>query len=254
MGRLEGKVALITGAGSGIGRATAMLFGREGARVVLMDLHRHTSEETADLVRSTGGEAAVVAGDVSKATDAQAAVDAAIREYGRLDILHNNAAVDLRFQLHETDEEAWDRSIDVNLKGTFLLCRAALPQMMEQGRGAIVNCSSLSGIIGVRRNAPYSASKGGVISLTRQIAVDYARYNIRANCYCPGSVGTVMFERLIERFPDPESSRKKATEAIPLGRVAEPEEIAQTVLFLASDESSFVTGATLVVDGGLSIV
>lgn len=254
MGRLQGKVALITGAGSGIGRATAVLFGREGARLVLMDLHRKTAEETAEMARAAGAQATAVAGDVSKSDDAQAAVETAIRQFGRLDILHNNAAVDLRHRLHETDEETWDRSIDVNLKGTFLLCRFALPKMMEQGGGSIVNCSSLSGIIGVRRNAPYSASKGGVIAMTRQIAVDYARYNIRANCYCPGSVGTEMFERLIEKFPDPEGTRKKAIEAIPLGRVAKPEEIAQTVLFLASDESSFVTGATLVVDGGLSIV
>lgn len=253
MGRLQGKVALITGAGSGIGRATAVLFGHEGARLVLMDLHEAAAEEAAASLRAAGAQAVAVSGDVSESEDAKAAVGAAIQTFGRLDILHNNAAIDLRHRLHETDEEAWERSIDVNLKGTFLLCRAALPQMMEQGGGSIVNCSSLSGIIGVRRNAPYSASKGGVIAMTRQMAVDYARYNIRANCYCPGSVGTEMFERLIQKFPDPEATRKKAIEAIPLGRVATPEEIARTVLFLASDESSFVTGATLVVDGGLSI-
>ncbi len=253
MGRLQGKVALITGAGSGIGRTTAVLFGQEGARLVLMDLQEAAAEETAASVRAAGAQAVAVSGDVSKSEDAKAAVAAAIQTFGRLDILHNNAAIDLRHRLHETDEEAWERSIDVNLKGTFLLCRAALPQMMEQGGGSIVNCSSLSGIIGVRRNAPYSASKGGVIAMTRQMAVDYARYNIRANCYCPGSVGTEMFERLIQKFPDPEATRKKAIEAIPLGRVATPEEIARTVLFLASDESSFVTGATLVVDGGLSV-
>jgi NAD(P)-dependent dehydrogenase (short-subunit alcohol dehydrogenase family) len=246
-GRVAGKAALVTGAGSGIGRAVALTLAREGARVIVADFDPTSGQETAAIISQTGGHASFVRADVASIEDVQALMAVASEKLGRLDILHNNAGVAVRYAVADQDEEGWDRCVDVNLKSVFLCSKYAIPHMRERG-GSIIHTASVTGIVGVRNRAVYSATKGAIVILTRNMALDYARYQIRVNCVCPGFTRTALIERLLQ---DPERTRR-LTEMHPLGRLGTPEDIANAVLFLASDESSWITGQALVVDGGFS--
>ena len=251
--RLENKVALVTGAGSGIGRATAALFAREGAAVVVSDLNEVSVLETIQPIKAEGGEATAVTGDVSRDQDARRMVQVAVESHGRLDILVNSAGISGRNALPKgaSPEEVWDRVMDVNLKGTYLVSWYAVAEMDRSGGGSIINLASTMGLVGYPEGMgggfnPYVPSKGGVVQFTRNLAIDCAKRNIRVNCICPGYVETNLTRSLTD---DPEM-RVRLEDRHPMGRLALPEEIAYAALFLASDEASFVTGAPLIVDGG----
>ncbi len=248
--QFSGKVAIVTGAGSGMGRAIALLLAKRGARVVVADLDPPASQETVARIRDAGGDARYVQVDVSRPEDAERMVAFAVEEFGGLDILCNNAGINLAASATETDEEQWDRLMAVNVKGVFLGCKYAIPAMQRRGGGAIVNTVSTAGLRGFPNMAAYNASKGGAALLTRQLALDYARAGIRVNGVCPGVVDTPMTRRFMETHGDPEALAK-SWEAIPIGRMAQPEEIAQAVAFLASDEAGYITGVLLPVDGGI---
>jgi NAD(P)-dependent dehydrogenase (short-subunit alcohol dehydrogenase family) len=256
--RLHDKVAIVTGAGRGIGRATALRFGKEGAKVVLNDLKRELLQETAGLVTEHGGEVTVAVGDVAKATDAEALVRMAVERYGRIDILTNNAAIYLPSDILDLPEAEWDRIIDINVKGTYLCCKYVIPHMIRGGGGSIINLGSVVSFValdGPENLAPaYVTSKGAVLQLTRALAVRYGRNNIRVNAVCPGFIDTDMVATALGAMTDSDETREEirhASEAAhALGRFGKPEEVANAILFLASDESSFVTGSPLHVDGG----
>ncbi len=243
--KLQGKVALITGAGSGIGQAMAMLFAKEGARVVIADRDPGSGEETLAVIHQNQGEAFFIEGDVSKASDVKQMVQAAVTNYGRLDILVNNAGVLLIGTVLELAEDDWDSLMAVNLKGVFLCSKYAIPFMIAQGGGVILNIASTAGLGGGYHRAAYSASKGGMITLTQSMALDHAANGIRVNCLCPGPVDTPMLRQSTTPAGVDEISR-----ANPLGRLASPAEIASVALCLVSDASSYVTGAVWTVDGG----
>lgn len=249
--RLHDKVALITGGGSGIGKATCLLFAREGAKVVVVDLKKESAETTAKEIRDAGGDARAFAADVSKAKDAEGMVRFAEESYGRLNVVFNNAGIfhNDDNSVTNTAEEIWDLVIDVNLKGVFLGCQYAIPALQRAGGGSIINTASFVAILGAAvPQIAYTASKGGVLAMTREIAVEFARQNIRANALCPGPVETPL---LAELLADP-ARRQRRLVHIPPGRFARPEEIANAALFLASDESSYVNGSTFLVDGGIT--
>ena len=248
---LENKVCVITGAASGIGRASALLFARHGATVTVADRNEAEGKRTAADVEAEGGRAAFIQVDVSRADEVEAMIEQTVREHGRLDVLYNNAGVGYSGPLHKTSEEDWDRVIDINLKGTFLGMKYALPRMTAQRAGSIVSTASVAGLIGASGFGAYNASKGGVVLLTKHVAVDYARRGIRANCVCPGVIRTPMTQALLE---SPEAAEvARAIEALhPLKRFGQPEEVAWAALFFASDVSSFITGQALAVDGGMT--
>ena len=251
MGRLDGKVALITGAASGMGRIAAELFAGEGARVMLADVTDEAGRAAAEAIGVSGREAAFVHTDVSKPDEIEAAVRSAVERFGALNVLYNNAGIFPADDgsVTETSEQTWDRVMDINLKGVFLGCKYAIPAMIESGGGSIINVASFVALVGAATpQIAYTASKGGVLSMTREIAVEFARKGIRANALCPGPIETPL---LAELLADP-VRRERRLVHIPVGRFGQAEEIAQAALFLASDESSFVTGATFVVDGGIT--
>jgi NAD(P)-dependent dehydrogenase (short-subunit alcohol dehydrogenase family) len=251
-GRLRDRVALITGAGSGIGAATAVVFAQEAAKVTLADLGPEGVERVAGEVKSAGADALVLTGDVTRRADSQRLVDETVKRFGRVDVLVNSAGVMSRNAPPDWDWEAiWDFVMAVNMKGTFLMCHAVADQMARQGGGSIVNLSSIYGLVGRPRELgtgldAYAHSKGGVIQLTRDMAVHFARKGVRVNALCPGFVYTSLTRRLTD---DPEGL-KSLEERHPMGRLGQPDEIARAALFLASDDASFVTGACLPVDGG----
>jgi NAD(P)-dependent dehydrogenase (short-subunit alcohol dehydrogenase family) len=249
--RLGNKVALITGAGSGIGRESALLFAKEGAQVVVVDLNEAGGKQTVDLIQGLGGEAIFTKADVSKAADAKAMIEVAESTYGALHVLFNNAGI-----FHggdnsvlDTEEDIWELTINVNLKGVFLGCKYGIPALQRAGGGSIINTASFVAVMGAATpQIAYTASKGGVLAMTREIAVEFARQNIRANSLCPGPVQTPLLDELMA---DPARKQRRMVH-IPPGRLAQATEIANAALFLASDESSYVNGATFLVDGGIS--
>jgi NAD(P)-dependent dehydrogenase (short-subunit alcohol dehydrogenase family) len=253
--RLAGKRALITGGGTGIGRATAELFAREGAAVMVSGRRRAELEATVRLVEQAGGRAAWVTGDVARPEDAERMVKETASALGGLDVLVNNAGILVRNATVTTVSiEDWRRVIDVDLNGVFLVSRFALMEMVAAGRGgAIVHVSSVAGMLGDPKLAPYNAAKGGVNILTKNMALDFAPHGIRVNAVCPGRVWTPMPQSRLKPGDDPEAILAAWGKNIPLGRVGRPEDIARSILFLAGDEASWITGTTLVVDGGATI-
>ena len=248
MGKLEGKVALITGSGSGIGRSTAILFAKEGAKVAVVDYVVEGGEKTVETIIKGGGKAIFIKADVSNSADVQKAITTTVDKYGKLDILYNNAGIEgAMAPIADSTEENFDRVISINLRGVFLGMKYGITQMLKQGGGVIISTASVAGLVGFPNITAYCASKGGVVQLTKTAALEYAKQNIRINCICPGVIWTPM----LERFTGGSEEAKKQFEATePVGRMGTPEEIAQAALFLASDDASFVTGVPFPVDGG----
>jgi len=249
--RLANKVAVITGAGSGIGRESALLFAREGARVVVADVNDDAGQAVVEELRGAGGEAVYVRADVSKGADAEGMVRAAEESFGRLDVLFNNAGISHARDddAVATEEEVWDLTMNINLKGVFLGCKYGIPALRRAGGGSIINTASFVALLGAATpQLAYTASKGGVLAMTRELAVIHARENIRVNALCPGPLRT----ELLMKYLDTEEKRQRRLVHVPMGRFGEAREIAQAALFLASDESSFTTGATFLVDGGIT--
>jgi NAD(P)-dependent dehydrogenase (short-subunit alcohol dehydrogenase family) len=251
MARLDGKVAIVTGGGSGIGKVTAELFAAEGALVVVADVHAEQAASVAASIAAHGGQATAVTVDVTNEDQVQSMVQHAVDTFGGLHVLMNNAGIfpDDDGGVLDTPASTWDLVMTVNLKGVWLGCRAAVPAMLASGGGSIVNVASFVALVGAATaQVAYTASKGGVLSFTRELAVEYARRGIRANSLCPGPIETPL---LAELLADPARRQRRLTH-IPIGRFGRPEEIASAALFLASDEASFVTGSSMMVDGGIT--
>jgi NAD(P)-dependent dehydrogenase (short-subunit alcohol dehydrogenase family) len=250
MSALAGKVALITGAASGIGRATALLFAREGAAVALFDTDEARGRAVAKAIEAERGKALFVHGDVTRESDARLAVEATTGRLGALDILFNNAGIIRRTTIVDTTEEDWDRVIAVNLKGVYWMSRLAVPLMARAGGGIIINTASVWGLVGGARAAAYCASKGAVVLLTKAMALDHGAQNIRVNCICPGDTDTPMLRQEAGMLGEPMDRHMAQAADVPLRRVARPEDIAQAALYLAGEASSYISGAPLIIDGG----
>lgn len=249
-GRLAEKVVIITGAGRGIGRAAALLFASEGARLALVDINEESGEAAAEEVRLQGGEAIYVKTDLTHSAQVKMMADTVVEKYGRIDVLYNNAGINHFGKVTDADEAAWDRVMAVNAKSVFLTCKFVIPIMAKQKKGVIINTGSAASLVGLANLSAYTASKGAVLQLTRNMALDYAKDGIRVNAICPGVTATEMTEQVIYDDPDPKAARERFDRVIPRGSMAAPIEIANAALFLASDESSYITGAAIPVDGG----
>ncbi len=248
--RLRDKVAVVTGAKSGIGFATALRFCAEGAKVIAADLR--DARQEIDSIAANGGHAVFVQTDVSSESAAYELIGQTVAKYGRIDVLVNNAGIELAKKVTDTTEEEWDRLMGVNLKGVFLCSKAAVIEMRQTGGGVIVNIASELGLVGGSEIAAYCASKGGVIQLTKAMAIDHAADNIRINCVCPGPINTPLLDRIIAGSAEPKKEKQITEKKTLMKRLGEPAEIANVILFLASDESSYMTGSSVVADGGLT--
>lgn len=249
-GKLAGKVALITGAGSGIGRAMAQVFAGEGARIVAVARTGAALEET---VRVVGEDRAIsVQADVTDEASVRQMVQDALDHYGRIDILCNNAGIGTVHTILETDLDEWENVMAVNVRGVFLCTREVLPSMLEQGGGVIINTASIMGFVGKPKRAAYCASKGAVVALTKSVAVDFVDRGIRCNCICPSTIDGPWVDRLVADEPDPEAARQEMALRHPIGRLGTADEVARAALYLASDDSAFMTGSALILDGGVT--
>jgi NAD(P)-dependent dehydrogenase (short-subunit alcohol dehydrogenase family) len=244
------RVVIVTGAGNGIGQGTARLFAAEGARVVVADVDEQAGRQTSELISRENGQALFVQVDVSQESEVERLMDHVLQTYGRIDVLFANAAIQLTRSVVETGEQEWDRLHAVNLKGVFLCCKHAIPSMRRQGKGSIVITSSGHANITYPNCSAYAATKGALVAFMRGVALDYAADGIRANCVLPGTTDTRLVQQYIRDSGDPEDTRKRLIERIPLHRFATPEDIGRAVLFLASDHAAFITGTSLIVDGG----
>lgn len=251
MGEFEGKVVVITGAGSGIGRGTGLLFGRERAKVVVIDWNAPAGEETASLISQQGGEALFLRTDIGASQEVEQAVKAIVVRYGRIDVLFANAAVQFNKPVAETTEEEWEWLHRVNLKGTFLCCKHVIPVMQKQRGGNIIITSSGHAFVTYPNSSSYAASKGGLVAFMRGVALDYAGEGIRVNCVIPGATDAPLLRNYLKVCPDPDAEERRIISSIPLRRFASAEDIAKAVRFLASGDASYITGTWLAVDGGL---
>jgi NAD(P)-dependent dehydrogenase (short-subunit alcohol dehydrogenase family) len=251
--RLKDRVAIVTGASKGIGRAIAAAYAHEGAHVAICSRTASEGEEAATAIRAAGGDVIYIQADVSVMADAQGLVEETVDRWGRLDVLCNNAGIGMLRTLEETTEEEWRHLMSINLDGAFHCSKFAIPAMRSSGGGSIINIASVASFVGFQADAAYCASKGGLLMLTRQMALDYSPENIRVNAICPGFIRTPELEHYLGQKPDPEAARAEVVAYHPIGRIGEPEEVADVAVFFASDESSFVTGAHLTVDGGLMV-
>jgi NAD(P)-dependent dehydrogenase (short-subunit alcohol dehydrogenase family) len=248
--QLNQRVAVITGAGSGIGRAMALRFAAAGARIVAADVNAAAAASTAEAVQAQGGAAVSFAIDVVEPAQVQTMIDFGRTSFGRIDILCNNAGIGSTTTVVDETIAHWDTVMAVNVKSVFLGCKYVLPHMIEQGGGVIINTASVAGMVGIVNRAAYCASKGAVIALTKQVALDFVQHNIRVNCLCPGTVDSPWVGRLLNQTADPAATRRALEARQPMGRLGTPEEIAGAALYLASDDAAFITGSGLVIDGG----
>ncbi|MBP1995904.1 SDR family NAD(P)-dependent oxidoreductase [Paenibacillus eucommiae] len=249
--RLQDKVTLITGSGSGIGRSSALLFAKEGATVIVNDLNIENGQETVELIKAAGGKAAFFQADVTNAESVKTMIDQVIDEYGQIHVLFNNAGISGVGALHEVEPDQWDRVMNINVKGVFIPSKYVLPHMMEKGYGSIINMSSCVAEIGLARRASYGASKGAVLALTKSMQVDYASYGIRVNALLPGTIFTPFVENYLKNsYDDPEAAIASIKLRQLSGELGMPEDVANAALFLASDESKFMMGSPLYIDGG----
>jgi NAD(P)-dependent dehydrogenase (short-subunit alcohol dehydrogenase family) len=251
-GRLAGQVALITGGGTGIGRAMALAFAREGAKVAIAARRKEKLQQVAEEITAQGGEAFAVECDVTLNADAERAVRETVEKFGALHVLANNAGTLSNATVEELSEEDWDRVTRVNIKGPFLMSRAALPAMRRAGRGSIINTGSILGLVAMKSRVAYCASKGALTMLTKAMALDHGHENIRVNCICPALVETEMVKALFPETPAGRALREERVAGMPLGRIGKPEDVAELAVYLASDESSWLTGVAIPLDGGLS--
>ena len=252
MGRLDNKTALITGASAGIGRACALAFAREGARIAALARRQDPLEALCSAIAKQGGDVLALTADVTRADEIDRAITAAVDRFGPFHILVNSAGIPFIGTAESTTEAEWNRVLEVNLTGTFLVSRAAVPVMRRAGGGSIVNLGSVYGLVARRERAAYAASKGGVTLLTQAMALDHAAEGIRVNCICPALVETELMQRIFEHTPDPAAARRAREAELPLGRLGKPEDVAALALYLASDESGWMTGAAIPLDGGLT--
>lgn len=253
--RLKDKIAIVTGAASGIGKATATTFAKEGAAVMCADINGEGAEAVAHTISDTGGDAASVKVDVASEDDIQRMVAETVSRWGRLDLLYNNAGIGTGNPVTQVTEEEWDHLIDINLKGVFLGCKHAIPEMLKTGGGSIVSTASNAGLDGAAMLSTYCASKGGVVMLTKSLAMEWARMGIRVNCVCPGVIKTAILDPMLQSAQTMGMNEDQLWERFgkshPMGRIGQPEEVANVVTFLASDDASFVTGVAMPVDGGM---
>ena len=250
--RLKNKVSIITGAGTGIGKATALRFGQEGAKVVVADLDDAAGQEAVRQIKEAGGEATFVHTDVSRSKDCRLLMEESTKAFGRIDILVNNAGIYVQGGITDTSEEDWKRILAVNLDGVFYCSRHAVPYMIKAGGGSIVHVGSEAGIVGIKNQLAYNVSKAAVIMMAKSMAIDLAKYNVRVNTVCPGTTETPLVKAAIEKSPDPTETRKALEGCRPANRLGLPEEIASAIAFIASDEPGYATGSDLIIDGGMT--